>query len=116
MIYKDIGVGAELGAVAGHASYLAYCANGHYHLPVSGTAKVDPFVTVGYTAAVGLLGPEGNAVNFGGGFLSWFHRRLGLRLEFRGFIQPGTTGSAQSAQVENVPGRFYSFRAGIAFR
>jgi hypothetical protein len=74
---------------------------------------VDPFVTGGYTAAVGLLGFEGNAVNFGGGFLSWFHERLGLRLEFRGFIQPGTTGSAQ---VKNVPGRLYSFRAGIAFR
>jgi hypothetical protein len=44
---------------------------------------------------------------------SWFHRRYGVRLEFRGFIQAATTGSSQ---VKNVPRRFYSVRAGIAFR
>jgi hypothetical protein len=113
LIRKAIGLGAELRAVAGHSSFLANSANGYYHLPVSGTTKIDPFVTVGYTAAVGLLGFEGNAVNFGGGFLSWFHRRLGVRLEFRGFIQAATTGSIQ---VGNGPDRFYSVRAGIAFR
>ncbi len=113
VIRKVIGVGAEIGAIAGHHSFAAFSVNGSYHLPVSSLDKVDPFVIGGYTRAAELLGSEGNAVNFGGGLLYWFYRRLGLRLEFRGFIQPGTNGSAQ---IDNGLGRIYSFRAGIAFR
>ncbi len=110
---RVFGVGAEIGAIAGHNSFGTFSVNGYGHLPVPGRARLEPFLTAGYTAAIGLLGFEGNAANFGAGLVCWFHRRLGLRLEFRGLIQPGWNGSTQ---VESGPGRLYTFRAGIAFR
>ncbi len=101
VIHKRIGVGAEIGAIAGHQSFATFSANGYYHPPVTNRERVvDPFITAGYTAAVGLLGFEGNLVNFGGGVVYWFRRRIGLRVEFRGF----------------EPARIYGFRAGITIR
>lgn len=110
---RVLGVGGEIGAVAGHNSFGTFSVNGYGHLPVRGHDRLGPFVTAGYTAAVGLWGFEGSAANFGGGLLCWFHRRLGLRLEFRGLIQPGGNGLSR---VETGPGRLYTFRGGIAFR
>lgn len=111
VIRSVIGAGAEIGAVAGHDSFATFSVNGYGHLPVSSRGRVDPFVTGGYTAAVGLLRFEGNFVNFGGGIVYWLHRSVGLRLEFRDFVRLGTVPAGV-----NRPGRFYTVRAGIAFQ
>lgn len=86
VLAKGIGIGAELGAV-GTRRYFAnsvmgvFSPNGYYHFVHGKEAKVDPFVTAGYT----LLFRSGhvNEFNFGGGANYWFADRLGLRLEFR---------------------------------
>lgn len=89
-IYKGLGIGAEIGYMApfrylnegiGIASL-----NGLYMFSGSGSRRVVPFVTGGYSLAFrnGFAG----AVNFGGGIHYWFGRRWGLRFEFRDHVNP----------------------------
>ena len=99
---KGIGVGAELGAVAGHSSFAAISFNGYYHIPNSTTDRqFDPFITGGYSALANILS-SGNAGNAGAGLNYWFHRHFGLRAEFRDIV-----GSRNHVPL---------FRGGIAFR
>jgi hypothetical protein len=99
---KGIGLGGEIGLIAGHDSFAAFSVNGYYHIPNSTIdRKVDLFVTGGYTAASRLFSAS-NTGNAGVGLTYWFHRHFGLRAEFRDFVG----GDGQ------VP----VFRGGIAFR
>ena len=107
MFYKGVGVGAEIGAIAGHTSFGIISINGYYHFPVSDPPKkVDPFVTGGYTAAVDVLLGTDNMFHIGAGLHYWFLRRIGLRTELRDFVLPGASPSSH----------FWGFRLGFAIR
>lgn len=108
LVYKGLGVGAELGYVApwrGFGDGLGtFSANGSYHFrPRNSESRVVPFVTSGYT----LLFRNGtaHAFNFGGGLNYWFRDRVGLRFEFRDHVWPG-----------NHTVHILGFRVGMTFR
>ena len=103
VFYKGVGAGAEIGAIMGHNSFGIISFNGYYHIPVSDPpARVDPFVTVGYTAGVSVS--TDNLYNVGAGFHYWFYRRVGLRFELRDIVVPGARPSSH----------FWGFRLGFA--
>lgn len=80
-LYKGLGVGAE--AAVGD-DFGMFSANGSYHFTKSGSQKLVPFVTGGYT----LLGPSDstNLVNYGAGLNYWASDRVGLRFEVRDHV------------------------------
>ena len=97
-------VGAELGVIAGHDSFVPVSFNGYYHpLTPPARCKLDPFVTAGYTEGLSIFGSAGHFLNTGAGLNYWFRRRAGVRMEFRALVKAG-------------PVSINSFRAGIAFR
>jgi hypothetical protein len=98
---KGIGLGAEIGLIAGHSSFVAFSVNGYYHFLNSGSdRKLDPFITGGYTAASDIFSSS-SLGNVGVGLNYWFHRHFGVRAEFRDFVSGG--------------GQAPIFRGGIAF-
>jgi hypothetical protein len=103
VIGKGVGVGGEVGAVAGHETFGFLSANGYYHLTRQG--RFDPFVTAGYTLGFSVFGGAGSAFNAGGGINFWLWRRLGLRAEFRDIVAHGDPSP-----------NFWVFRGGILFR
>ena len=107
VLWKGIGIGAEIGAWGFRRDYIdsvsgIFSPNGYYHFIHGKDLRVDPFVTGGYS----LLFRSGHAnfANFGGGATWWFHRRLGARFEFRDHIN--TTGTIV---------HFWGVRFGLAF-
>jgi hypothetical protein len=110
---KGIGVGGEIGAIAGHDSFGFLSLNGYYHLAHGGPArKLDPFITGGYTLAfdplAGAFGSRAasNGANLGFGLSYWFLRHLGVRAEFLDIVIPGSLQGTTS----------WGIRGGIAFR
>ncbi len=109
---KGIGVGGDLGFIAGHDSFGFLSLNAYYHLAHHGAAlKFDPFATGGYTLAFDPLLVFGgrssaNGANIGVGLNYWFLRHAGVRAEFRDIVNPGRSPGASS----------WGIRAGIAFR
>jgi hypothetical protein len=108
VLWKGVGLGAEISALGtrqyfGDTVMGAFSPNGYYHFKHDEDAKIDPFVTGGYT----LLFRSGHAnlANFGGGLTYWFARRLGTRLEVRD--QLTTIGTTE---------HFWGVRFGLAFR
>ena len=67
--------------------------------------KLDPFVAAGFSLLVST--GAGGMGYFGGGANYWFHRRIGLRLEFRDHVWSPESGEV----LHFVGGRF-----GICFR
>jgi hypothetical protein len=106
VIAKGIGVGGEVGFVAGHSGFGEFSANAYYHFP-TGRRRFDPFVTGGYTAAetVGIFGGSRstNCFNAGGGVNFWLVRHFGLRAEVRDIAAPGSSAN------------FLFFRGGLLF-
>ena len=110
LVYKGVGLGAEVGAIwpvesIGDALGL-FSANGSYNFFGSDSdRKAVPFVTGGYT----LLFREGtaNLWNAGGGVNYWFRDNLGLRLEVRDHIWPRRFGSTT---------HLWQVRVALAFR
>ncbi len=105
---KGIGLGAEIGALGTrtgfeHSAVGIFSPNGYYHFIHGPGIRADPFLTGGYT----LLFRSGheNLFNVGGGLNYWFHRRLGVRLEFRDHVD--TDGTSL---------HYWGFRFGLAFR
>jgi hypothetical protein len=86
ILYRGIGVGAELGYVAPwrepSAGVGLLSLNGLYQFRSNN--KVAPFITAGYSAAFsnGYI----NMFNIGGGVHWWIAHRIGLRMEFRDHI------------------------------
>jgi hypothetical protein len=86
---KGVGIGAELSALGTREDFAdavmgVFSPNGYYHFVHRKEAKLDPFITGGYT----LMFRYGhiNAFNFGGGANYWLARHLGLRVEFRDHV------------------------------
>jgi len=108
LLYKGLGVGAELGFLA-PMQYLGdgigiLSVNGSYHfLNASATRKMIPFVTGGYSLA--FRSGAANGVNLGGGINYWLGERLGLRVEFRTHSTAG-----------NFSCQMWQARFGLAFR
>jgi opacity protein-like surface antigen len=107
LVYKGVGVGAELGYIAspqnfGEFGLGALSVNGSYHFQPK--QKLDPFVTGGYTLFI----REGaaNLFNVGGGVNYWIKDGMALRLEFRDHVSPGYGTAAH----------FLNFRIGLTFR
>jgi hypothetical protein len=108
MVYRGLGLGAELGYLAPWRSFSdglgVFSPNVSYHLlPAAGDGKVEPFVTGGYT----LLFRSGtvNGFNFGGGINYWLKEHVGLRFEVR-----------DNVGVDGATTHFVGFRVGVAFR
>jgi hypothetical protein len=85
-LHKGAGLNAELGMLSFYAKTSAYVGvlslNGVYHvLDGSGTGRLSPFVTGGYTLY--FRSGHANLLNIGGGVDYWARRRVGLRVEFR---------------------------------
>ncbi len=97
-----LGVGAEFGAIAGHDSVALASINAYGTLPTS-NARIQPFVTAGYTAGLNIAGTEGHYVNAGGGMIYWISRHAGVRFEYWGYARP-------------KPGPIHLFRVGVSFR
>ena len=85
-VWRGLGVGGEVGYVrpvdGGGAGLLSV--NGSYHWNARSHWKVKPFVTAGYSLAVG--SGVANLTNVGGGITYWMKDRLGLRVEYREYV------------------------------
>ncbi len=90
VLWKGIGAGAELGALAFRQDFTdslvgLLSLNGYYHFVHEKNRKADPFVTAGYSLM--FRSGHANLFNFGGGLNYWLDRRLRLRLEFRDHVR-----------------------------
>jgi hypothetical protein len=79
VLWKGVGVGAELGVMGTHEDFGGtalgvFSPNGYYDFIHRSNLRFDPFVTGGYT----LFFRSGTAslFNFGGGATYWFHPRV----------------------------------------
>ena len=86
LIWHGFGAGAEL-AVNGPSTTLrsllgVFSANGYWHFLRGKQARLDPFLTGGYTL-IFRSEQHANLGNFGGGVNYWRWTRVGLKFEFR---------------------------------
>jgi hypothetical protein len=105
LIYKGIGLGAEIGAVIfGGYSFGAGSVNVSYHfLPNVAERKLEPFVSLGY----GPLFRAGVAYGFnpGLGFNRWLNKNYALRFEVR-----------YNSARHNGYGNLIGFRLGVTLK
>jgi hypothetical protein len=90
IVYKGLGLGADLTLILSRDDFEAgpLSFNGSYHFASESSAsKADPFVSGGYSLAV-FSGATENWFNLGGGVNYWFRERVGLRADFRDFVDP----------------------------
>ena len=92
-LFKGLGVEGELGVMGrpGDGVGLFSIDPSYSLLSSSSNSKVVPFVDAGYTRAFGnyYYAPGDNLFNFGGGIHYWPFKRVGLRLDFRDYIDYG---------------------------
>jgi hypothetical protein len=104
LVYKGLGLGAEIGYLAPFESasdgFGIFSVNPSYHFKTS-NSKLVPFVTGGYSLAFRSGSASGG--NFGGGVQYWMKDHLGLRLEFRDHV------------FSSDSPHFYQFRVGLSF-
>jgi hypothetical protein len=104
-VYKGLAAGGELGYLYTSESFAygvgLFSANGTYYFNRKVIARFSPFVSAGYSLA--FRGGSANLYNFGGGATWWMARHVGIRLEFRDYVWPGSEHSPQ-------------FRVGVSFR
>jgi hypothetical protein len=93
LVYKGLGIGAELGYLSPWRSLGAgiglLSLDGSYHFKRH--RQISPFVTGGYS--LGFRSGAENLINFGGGVNIWLRNRLGIRLEARDHIIPEYAGT-----------------------
>jgi hypothetical protein len=93
LLFKALGVESELGVMGrpGDGVGLFSIDPSYRLLPSSSKSKVVPFVEGGYTRAFGnrYFTYSENLLNFGGGIHYWPFKRVGLRLEFRDYVDHG---------------------------
>ena len=108
LIGKGIAAGAEVGALAPRQNWSGvvgmFSPGVSYHFVHNPRNKFDPYVIGGYSLM--FRTEHANLGNFGVGMNYWFHRRVGLRVEFRDHI------SANSGQAVH----FWGIRFGASFR
>ncbi len=93
LLFKGLGVGSELGAMgwAGEGVGVFSIDPSYHFLHARGKSKLVPFVDGGYTRTFGNNGftYSDNLFNFGGGIHYWPFKRVGLRLDFRDYVDHG---------------------------
>ena len=92
-LVKGLSVGTELGAMgrSGNGIGLFSIDPSYRLLSSSNKSKVVPFVDAGYTSDFGndSFTHSDNLFNFGGGIYYWPFKRVGLRLDFRDYVDHG---------------------------
>lgn len=88
LIYRGLGLGAELGNVTPIGDFGQglgiFSANASYNFGGrNGSRKMIPFVTGGYSLKFRDDDDSGGGVNIGAGVHFWSSSRVGVRLEFR---------------------------------
>jgi hypothetical protein len=116
LLLKELGVESELG-VMGTPSYSVglFSIDSSYRLlPSSSKSQVVPFVDAGYTRAFGNRGfpPSNNLFNFGGGIHYWPFKRVGLRLDFRDYVDHAPYVDYGRVETHHFP----ALRIGLAVR
>lgn len=105
LVYKGLGLGAEVGYIAPFRSpgdgFGILSPDVSYHFS-NGSSKLVPFVTGGYSLAFRRGTSSGG--NFGGGVQYWMKDRVALRVEFRDHVF-----SSDSPHL-------FQFRVGLSFR
>lgn len=105
LVYKGLGLGAEVGYLAPFRSagdgFGIVSPDVSYHFKRS-NSKLVPFVTGGYSLAF-RGGGTSSGGNFGGGVQYWMKDHLGLRFEFRDHV------------FSSDSPHFYQFRVGLSF-
>ena len=106
MLYKNFGLGAELGYLAPISGnfgdglgMLSVNPAGHFNR----SGKVSPFVTGGFSLAI-LDGGAAGGGNVGGGVQYWVNKNAAVRFEYRAHIF-----SSDSPYL-------HTFRVGVSFR
>lgn len=109
--YKNLGVDAELGAMGRAAEGVGLFSVDPFYRFASASrhTKLVPFVTAGYTRAFEGAGftRSNNLFNFGGGAEYWAFKRVGLRIDFRDYVDQNRI-SAYS--------HYPAIRVGLLFR
>jgi hypothetical protein len=110
LVYKGLSAGAEIGYAHPWRGFReglgVFSADGGYFFrdARSASTKIVPFVNGGYTLLF-RAGSE-SGLNIGGGVISWFNERVGLRLEVRDHV------FSDGGRFAHLVG----FRIGLAFR
>jgi len=123
LLYKGLGVGAELNSVRmiqqfasaglnfGNGTGL-FSLDGAYHF--ARNHKWSPFLSVGYSYG---FAENINLINFGGGVNYWFHHRIGLRLEFRDHLYHKDYNNLVGSNWTNSDrNQIATIRIGLSFR
>jgi hypothetical protein len=95
IVYKGLSVGGEISHLTVEPNQFLLSGNVAYHILNGRRAnRIDPFATFGYTRFMrsSLVGPDANAINFGGGVNFWLSNKFGLRADLRDHI--GTAGGS----------------------
>jgi hypothetical protein len=107
LIYKGLGVGAELGYLAPWRSFASgigtFSPNVSYHFLPKQDRKLEPFVTGGYTLF--FRSGTANGFNFGGGINYWLKDSIALRFAVR-----------DNVWTKYATGHHVGFRIGVTFR
>jgi hypothetical protein len=106
---NGLGFGVDIGAAGpkdhfGDAVIGVFSPNAYYVFKTS-NAKLQPFVTGGYTRTFGHHSGQ-NWGNFGGGVTYWAASRVGLLVEFRDHV----------TREQGITGQMYGIRLGVAFK
>jgi len=107
-ILPHLGAGAELAALGFRQGFSnnvmgVFSPNGYLHFFGARGAKIDPYVTGGYSLFF-RSGHE-NLANFGGGVNIWPSKRVGFQIEARDHV---------TTQYETI--HFWGIRVGVNFR
>ena len=109
-LFKGLGLESELGAMGrpGEGVGLFSIDSSYHFLASSSKSKLVPFVDGGYTRPFGNDGftYSDNLFNFGGGIYYWPFKRVGLRLDFRDYVDHGRV----------VTAHYPALRIGLAMR
>jgi len=109
-VFKGLAVGSEIGTMGRPANGVGLFSIDPSYRLLSSTSKskLVPFVDAGYTRTFGNDGftHSDNLLNFGGGIYYWPFKRMGLRLDFRDYVDHSRV------EISHFP----AFRIGLAFR
>jgi len=113
LLYKGLGIESEVGAMGrpGEGGVGIFSIDPSYQfLRSRRRSKLVPFVEAGYSRAFGNFGftYSQDLLNFGGGIYYWPFKRVGLRLDFRDYVD--------HAWGYGVTTNYPAFRVGLALR
>jgi len=87
-LYKGLGIAAEIGYLTPFEDMGwgvgVFSLDGVYRFHKSGS-KIEPFLAGGYSVL--FRGDTAHGINLGGGIDYWFHKRVGMRFEFRDYFR-----------------------------